>query len=81
MQGVGFRYMTKIVADKIGVKGAIWNEADGSVSMEAMGTEEQIELFSKMVKSSPAPRGQVDCFVIEEAPEIKKRSNFEIIRI
>ena len=80
VQGVGFRYMTKAAADKIGVKGAVWNEANGSVSIEAMGTEVQIELFSKMVKSGLSPRGQVDCFVIEEAPEIKERLNFEIIR-
>ena len=44
VQGVGFRYMTKIVADKIGVTGAIWNEIDGSVSIEAMGTATKAEI-------------------------------------
>ena len=31
VQGVGFRYMTKVVADLIGITGIVRNEDDGSV--------------------------------------------------
>lgn len=31
VQGVGFRYFTKILADRLGVTGVVWNASDGSV--------------------------------------------------
>ncbi|MGL4265782.1 MAG: acylphosphatase, partial [Weissella cibaria] len=31
VQGVGFRYFTKQLADKLGVTGVVWNASDGSV--------------------------------------------------
>ena len=37
VQGVGFRYTTKMLADQLGVTGSVKNESDGSVSIEAMG--------------------------------------------
>ncbi len=40
-QGVGFRYRSKYAADGCGVTGWVHNE-DGTVSMEAQGTVEQI---------------------------------------
>ena len=79
VQGVGFRYMTKLVADEFGVKGVVWNEANGSVSIEASGTESQLETFCKIVKSSPAAYGRVDSFVMEEIPETQKCSGFQIV--
>ena len=39
VQGVGFRYMTKIVADQLGITGTVKNEEDGSVTIEACGDE------------------------------------------
>ena len=35
VQGVGFRYMTKILADQIGVTGKVLNKNDGSVYIES----------------------------------------------
>ena len=43
VQGVGFRYMTKIVADQLGITGTVKNEEDGSVTIEACGDEETIK--------------------------------------
>ena len=43
VQGVGFRYRTKIAASSLGVTGWVHNEYDGSVSMEIQGTESQID--------------------------------------
>lgn len=42
VQGVGFRYRAKTVADNLGITGWVMNESDGSVVMEAQGTLEQI---------------------------------------
>lgn len=79
VQGVGFRYMTKMVADKIGIRGCVWNEDDGSVSIEAIGNEEQMDLFIRMIKTSPSPSGRVDHFEMNEDLEIEERQNFAVV--
>ena len=43
VQGVGFRWTARKVANEIGATGWVRNEWDGSVSMEIQGTEEQID--------------------------------------
>ncbi|WP_172457948.1 acylphosphatase, partial [Enterococcus faecalis] len=43
VQGVGFRYMTKMVADQLGVTGSVRNEDDGSVSITAIAPEDIME--------------------------------------
>ncbi len=57
VQGVGFRYMTKMVADQLGVTGTVKNEDDGSVTIEAIGNDDIIQKFIEEVKKS---RAQVD---------------------
>lgn len=56
VQGVGFRYMTKMVADQLGVTGTVKNEDDGSVTIEAIGNDDIIQKFIEEVKKSPSPR-------------------------
>ena len=49
VQGVGFRWTSRNVANKIGCTGWVRNEWDGSVSIELQGTDEQIaEFFGRM---------------------------------
>ena len=43
VQGVGFRYRARHVAEHLGATGWVRNEYDGSVTMEIQGTEEQID--------------------------------------
>ena len=43
VQGVGFRYRARHVADLYGCTGRVRNEWDGSVTMEIQGTEENID--------------------------------------
>ena len=33
VQGVGFRYTTKLLADRMGIQGSVKNESDGSVNL------------------------------------------------
>ena len=53
VQGVGFRYRAKYAANGLGITGWVKNEWDGSVEMEAQGSEEMINkmlvMFSKNV--------------------------------
>lgn len=43
VQGVGFRWRAKVVANAVNVTGWVRNEYDGSVTMEIQGTEAQID--------------------------------------
>ncbi len=79
VQGVGFRYMTKIVADQLGVTGTVKNEEDGSVTIEAAGEEETIDQFIKEVKLSPSPSGRVQYIDLQEHPMMEERKKFDVI--
>ena len=43
VQGVNFRFYTRLMARQIGVKGWVRNRADGSVEVVAEGTPQQLE--------------------------------------
>ena len=45
VQGVGFRYKLRHLADSYGVTGWVRNEPDGTVSMEAQGVPDKLELL------------------------------------
>lgn len=78
VQGVGFRYMTKMVADQIGVFGIVQNETDGSVYIEANGDSDKIDLFIAKIKQSPTPSGRVENLQLEEDASIKIRNKFSV---
>lgn len=78
VQGVGFRYSTKLVADQIGVYGIVRNESDGSVYIEANGDEEKIDKFIEKIRNSPSPSGQVDSINVEELSSLSVRDKFII---
>lgn len=42
VQGVGFRYRAKHLADSLGLAGWVRNEYDGTVQMEVQGRQERI---------------------------------------
>lgn len=78
VQGVGFRFLTKMAADRLGIKGIVRNEHDGSVYIEAIGAEDVLEDFISLIKGSPSPSGRVDeCDVIYD-DAIKERTSFDV---
>lgn len=52
VQGVGFRYTASQCAQKLGVTGWVRNDYDGSVEMEAQGTDVQINTLIEMIKNA-----------------------------
>ena len=50
VQGVGLRYSCLEIARKLGIFGFVRNDTDGSVSLEAEGNDEKVELFLESLK-------------------------------
>lgn len=78
VQGVGFRYMTKIVADQMNVYGSVKNELDGSVTIEAIAEDDTMKKFLTAVKRSPSPSGHVDNMTVTEDSTIKDSTKFSV---
>ncbi|MCB7306390.1 acylphosphatase [Bariatricus massiliensis] len=51
VQGVGFRYSALYIAQSIGVTGWVKNEWDGTVVLEAQGTEEELDVLVQKLRS------------------------------
>ncbi len=77
VQGVGFRYYTKMHADRLGVRGYVENKPDGSVEVVAEGPRDKVEALLDIVRRGPPaavvervdveyeePRGEFDRFYI-----------------
>ncbi|WP_409022668.1 acylphosphatase [Dellaglioa sp. P0083] len=60
VQGVGFRYTTKRLADDLSIYGSVQNNFDDSVTIKASSSDNtQLEKFIQKVKNSPTPAGKV----------------------
>lgn len=50
VQGVGFRYTTKDLAEKHRIKGTVRNLPDGSVELIAQGSQDEVERFYSLLE-------------------------------
>jgi acylphosphatase len=78
VQGVFFRASTKAVADQLGVKGFVKNEANGSVYIEAEGDDFSLESFLEWCNEGPE-RAIVEKVETTEG-EVKNYRNFEVVK-
>ena len=76
VQGVGFRYTTKHLADQLKVNGIVRNENDGSVYIEALGSDQQIKKFVEELAKGPSPSATVEQVVIEYDDSIADYEGF-----
>ena len=65
VQGVGFRYAARKTAFQYGITGFVRNLPDGSVYIEAEGSEEQVKKFISWCHTGPA-RAQILSVSIED---------------
>jgi acylphosphatase len=54
VQGVGFRYYTRVSAQRAGVVGWVRNREDGTVEIRAEGSEERLKQFLQAVRRGPS---------------------------
>ena len=76
VQGVGFRYRAQYAANGLRVTGWVKNEWDGSVSMEAQGTEEQINEMLKLINQGFYI--QIDRMEYHEIPVVEDERSFHV---
>ena len=76
VQGVGFRYRAKYAATGMGITGWAKNEYDGSVEMEAQGTEEAINRMLVMINKSDYII--IDSIETKEIPLKEKEHAFSV---
>ena len=76
VQGVGFRYRAKYAASGFGVTGWVKNEWDGSVLMEAQGTNRQINEMLKLINKGSYIR--IDHLEYHEIPVEENSRGFHI---
>ena len=53
VQGVGYRYFTKIKAESLCIRGRVKNMSDGTVFLTAQGEKEAIKKFVKCCVKGP----------------------------
>lgn len=76
VQGVGFRYFIKSVAQEEKISGLARNQADGAVYIEAEGTAPALQNFLDKCKKGPASAEIKDVYVVSGL--VKNYSDFRI---
>jgi acylphosphatase len=77
VQGVGFRWTTKRIAQGYEVSGWVRNLADGRVELQVSGDDEEVDAFLRAIRESSLG-GHI---VAEHATEIELASPFKGFRI
>ncbi|MGZ3749910.1 MAG: acylphosphatase [Mucilaginibacter sp.] len=78
VQGVFFRGATKAVADQLGVKGNIRNDASGDVVIAAEGDKMSLEMFLDWCNEGP--QNAVVTSVESHEGELKNYRNFDVVK-
>lgn len=79
VQGVGFRYHTKLMADKVGVAGTVENKVDGSVFIQVSAAADKTDAFIDALKNNTPPFSRVDSINIVEDTSLPDFSSFKVI--
>jgi len=79
VQGVGFRWWTQRAAARLGLRGTVRNEADGSVVVEAWGNADRLAELERLLGSGP-PGARVDGLERLSAPGAPAPADFSITR-
>lgn len=77
VQGVGFRFQVKMLADRLGVIGTVRNMYDGSVEVYIQGNENQLMNFFKGLENINF--AIIDSKNIDEVSVIDGEYDFQIV--
>jgi acylphosphatase len=77
VQGVGFRYSTRRVAERLGLKGWVANRPDGSVEVVAEGDPGPLGSFEGFLREGP-PGAHVETCRLERSHPGGSFTGFEV---
>ncbi len=69
VQGVGFRYTTQEVGQRLGLVGWVRNQPDGSVAAWAQGTEDAVARFAAYLEQGPRAARVTSVQVVTTEPD------------
>lgn len=78
VQGVGFRYTTKQLADELEIYGSVKNLPDGTVHIIAQGDSLVLQKFISTIKVPKSPFAKVTYLDIKEINS-KSYSDFHVV--
>jgi acylphosphatase len=78
VQGIGFRYATRLTAHQLGVVGWVRNLPDGSVEVWAQGPEDLVARFRAFLEQGP-PGAQVTSIDLIDVDPDPTLDRFEIM--
>ncbi|WP_462420851.1 acylphosphatase [Salinicoccus sp. Marseille-QA3877] len=78
VQGVGFRYHSKIIADKHGITGYAKNLTE-DVEIMAQGKKEAVEAFIKQVADGASPSSHVEDYTVKSVETDAKYKKFKTL--
>lgn len=79
VQGVGCRYLTKMHADQLGIKGTVRNLISGDVEIYAQGSKQALDHFLNEIRKGLSPVMRVDSIDIDELEDNQSLHNFAIM--
>lgn len=77
VQGVSYRYYTRLEANRLGLTGWVRNERDGSVTVVAEGSEEFLNEFLEFLRLGPSA-ARVDSVASNLSDSEQKFATFDI---
>jgi acylphosphatase len=77
VQGVGFRYYARSMANRLGVRGYVQNQRDGSVKVVCEGDTAAVDQFSAWLRSGP-PSARVTDISIQTVRPTGGYLSFEV---
>lgn len=78
VQGVGFRYFAKQMAEAFDIAGFVRNTVEGDVEIVASGKPENLRSFREQIEIGPSS-GRVDRIDVEDL-ESRRFDGFQVIR-
>lgn len=76
VQGVGFRFTARSLADKYGIKGWVMNLSDGGVRLAAQGSQEDLDSFFEDLKERFDD--QIADFQIKDKELLEECNDFQV---
>jgi hydrogenase maturation protein HypF len=77
VQGVGFRPAVWHLARECGLRGAVWNDAQG-VEIHVCGEQDQIDRFCRHLLEEPPPLARIEALNRQEVTALPEQSEFVI---